>query len=153
MSAAVVSPVVPPRASGSRRSGSAHARGTLPVPELAPAHDGSTVCGLATIDCNGRVAEAAVITALGWVPGTRLDIRVHDGLVLITADPHAVFRMTRPGQVRLPATVRHWYGLTPGSRVLLTADPGVGRLVVHPPAALHAMITQFHAAVLGGEPE
>jgi hypothetical protein len=33
--------------------------------------------------------------------------------------------------------------------VLLVAD--AERLVVHPPAALHAMITAFHTAVLGGE--
>jgi hypothetical protein len=53
--------------------------------------------------------------------------------------------------VRLPATVRHWCGLSPGSRVLLAADPAAGRLVVHPPAALDAMIGQFHARVPGGE--
>jgi hypothetical protein len=41
--------------------------------------------------------------------------------------------------------------LAAGSRVLLVADPAAGRLVVHPPAALDAMIGQYHAAVLGGE--
>lgn len=113
----------------------------------------STVCGIATVDCNGRVAEGAVITALGWAPGTRLDIRESGGLVLITADRHAVFRMTRKGQLRLPATIRHWCGLTPGSRVMLAAHPATGLLVVHPPAALHAMIIQYHTTVLGGDAE
>ncbi|AXH94700.1 AbrB/MazE/SpoVT family DNA-binding domain-containing protein [Micromonospora aurantiaca] len=103
------------------------------------------------MDCNGRLADATVIPSLGWVAGTRLDIRVSGGLVLLTADSHAVFRVTRPGQVRLPATVRHWCALAPGSRVLLVAEPAAGRLVVHPPAALHTMITGFHATVLGGE--
>jgi hypothetical protein len=116
-----------------------------------PEHGSSVVCGIAAIDCNGRLAEATVIPTLGWTPGTQLDIRVNGGLVLITADPQAVFRVTRPGQVRLPATVRHWCGLAPGSRVLLVADPEAGRLVVHPPAALHSMITKFHAAALGGD--
>jgi hypothetical protein len=113
----------------------------LPVPQLAPRCVRSTVCGTATIDCNGRVAEAAVITALGWTPGTRLDIRERGGLVLITADRHAVFRMARQGQMRLPATVRHWCGLTPGTRVLLAADPATGLLVVHPPAAVDGATT------------
>ncbi len=36
-------------------------------------------------------------------------------------------------------------------RQLLAADPAAQRLVVHPPATLHAMATGFHAAVLGGE--
>jgi hypothetical protein len=82
---------------------------------------------------------------------TRLDIRVRSGLVLITADPHAVFRMTRAGQVRLSAGVRNWCDLAAGDRVLLTADLCAGLLVVHPPAAVAAMISQFYAAVLGGE--
>jgi hypothetical protein len=109
------------------------------------------VYGLATIDCNGRVAETAVINALGWVPGTRLDIRETGGLVLVIASRHGAFSLAGQGYLRLPATVRHWCGLVPGDRVLLAAEPGQGRLVVHPPAALDAMITQFHASVLGGE--
>jgi bifunctional DNA-binding transcriptional regulator/antitoxin component of YhaV-PrlF toxin-antitoxin module len=109
------------------------------------------VYGLATIDCNGRVAETAMINALGWEPGTRLDIRENSGLVLVTASRQGVFSLAGQGYLRLPATVRHWCGLVPGDRVLLAAEPGQGRLVVHPPTALDAMITQFHASVLGGE--
>jgi hypothetical protein len=119
--------------------------------EVAPGTDRPAVFGTATIDCNGRLAEATVIPALGWEPGTRLNIRVSGGLILLTADPAAVFRITRPGHVRLPATVRHWCDLTAGCRVLLVADPDAKRLVIHPPGALHAMIVQFHTAVLGGE--
>ncbi|GAA0908378.1 hypothetical protein GCM10009558_011720 [Virgisporangium aurantiacum] len=110
--------------------------------------------GVATVDRDGRLAEAVVLAALGWGVGTRLDIRVRAGLVLTAADPCAVFRMTRPGQVRIPAGVRDWCGLATGHRVLLTADPaaglGAGLLVVHPPAAVAAMVERFHAAVLDG---
>ncbi len=111
----------------------------------------STVYGFAAIDCNGRVAENTVIRALGWAPGTRLDIREGSGLVLVRADRQGVFSMTRQGHLRLPAAVRHWCGLVPGDRVLLVADPSDGLLVVHPPAALDAMVSQFHASVLGGD--
>jgi hypothetical protein len=106
---------------------------------------------MAAIDCNGRLADGTVIPSLEWAVDTRLDIRVRAGLVVVTADPQAVFRVTQAGQVRLPATVRHWCTVTAGGRVLLVADPAAGRLVVHPPAALDAMIGQYHAAVLGGE--
>jgi hypothetical protein len=106
---------------------------------------------MAAIDVNGRLADGTVIPSLDWAANTRLDIRVHGGLVVVTADPHAVFRVTRAGQLRLPATVRHWCTLTAGSRVLLVANPAARRLVVHPPAALEAMISQYHAVVLGGE--
>jgi bifunctional DNA-binding transcriptional regulator/antitoxin component of YhaV-PrlF toxin-antitoxin module len=72
---------------------------------------------------------------------------------LITADPNAVFRVTQPGQVRIPAGARDWCGLSAGRRVLLIADLDAGLLVVHPPAALTAMISQFHLQVLGGDAE
>jgi hypothetical protein len=106
---------------------------------------------LATVDCNGRVADTTVMNALGWVPGTRLDIRESAGLVLVVASRQGVFSLTGKGYLRLPATVRHWCGLVPGDRVLLAADPSQGRLVVHPPTALDDMISQFHANVPGGE--
>ncbi|KXK58059.1 hypothetical protein AWW66_32120 [Micromonospora rosaria] len=106
---------------------------------------------MAAIDRDGWLADAVVVPALGWLSGTRVDVRVRGGLVVVTADSQAVFRVTRPGQVRLPATVRHWCGLTAGSRLLLVADPAMGRLVVHPPAAVHAMIISFQAAAWDGE--
>jgi hypothetical protein len=42
-------------------------------------------------------------------------------------------------------------GWVAGHRVLLTADLGAGLLVVHPPAAVTAMVAAFHAAMLGGD--
>ena len=107
--------------------------------------------GFAAIDCNGRVADNTVIRALRWAPGTRLDIRESGGLVLVRADQQGVFCTSGQGYLRLPAAVRHWCGLRPGDRVLLAADADHGLLVVHPPAALDAMVTQFHADVLGGD--
>jgi hypothetical protein len=106
---------------------------------------------MATLDCNGRLAEASVVAALGWGVGTRLDIHVCAGLVLISANPRAVFRMAHAGHVRIPAGVRDWCGLAPGDRVLLAADREAGLLVVHPPAALTAMTTRYLAAVMSGE--
>jgi hypothetical protein len=122
----------------------------LPVPQLPSVRPRSTVYGLAAIDCNGRVADTTVIRSLSWAPGIRLDIRECGGLVLVRADRRGVFRVTGQGYLRLPATVRHWCGLVPGDRVLLAADPDEGLLVVHPPAALDAMVSQFHGEVLGG---
>jgi hypothetical protein len=82
----------------------------------------------AAIDCNGRVAEATVVGALGWVPGTRLDIRENGGPVLVTAERRGVFRMTGQGHSRRPAVARHWCGLRAGDRVLLAADVARGCL-------------------------
>jgi hypothetical protein len=121
------------------------------VPPLARLVDRSMICGTATMDCNGRVAEVAVIGALGWAPGTRLNIREIGGLVLITADGTGVFGLNAHSNLRLPAIVRHRCGLVAGDRVLLAAEPARGLLVVYPPAAWEVMIVQFQAGVLGGD--
>ncbi|MET7398092.1 AbrB/MazE/SpoVT family DNA-binding domain-containing protein [Dactylosporangium sp. NPDC005572] len=105
--------------------------------------------GLATLDNRGRVADGALVRAMGWMPGTRLNIREQSGLVLVIADAQGVFAITRQGYVQLPATVRHWCRLSIGERVLLSADPTKNLLVVHPPEALDAMVTHLHALRIG----
>ncbi|WP_236619245.1 AbrB/MazE/SpoVT family DNA-binding domain-containing protein [Micromonospora sp. L5] len=126
-------------------------RPPLPLARLAPTRDSSAVYGLATLDVHGRVADRAVMTALGWGPGLRLGIRESGGLIIVGADRQGVFRVTREGHVRLPAVVRQWCGLTAGDRVLLAADPAAGRLVLHPPASLDAVVARVHAEALGGD--
>ncbi len=103
------------------------------------------------MDCRGRLADRAALRALGWQAGTRLDIRAIGGLLVIHADPLGRSRVTGAGHLRLPAPVRHRYGLRGGDRVLLAADPARSRLVLHPPAALDAMTDGCHVRELGGE--
>jgi hypothetical protein len=109
------------------------------------------VYGLAVAAGHGRVADRAILRALRWPPGTRLDIRESHGLVLVLADPRGVFSVSGQGQLHLPATVRHWTRLSPGDRVLLVADPVDGLLVVHPPAMLDVMVAEVHATALRGD--
>jgi bifunctional DNA-binding transcriptional regulator/antitoxin component of YhaV-PrlF toxin-antitoxin module len=152
MTGGVVGAVVPSITSVRGSTAPTRPRVPLPLPPIRPtAAPSSLLFGVATIDRDGRLAEAVLIGALDWEVGTRLNIRVRSGLVLVEPDPHAVFRITRRGQVRLPVSVRDWCGLAAGHRVLLTADPAHGRLVVHPPAAVTAMVSHFHTAALGGE--
>ncbi len=157
MAEAVISPVVPPPPAAHRGGrpvrAAAPARGPLPLPRLAAVRTSATVYGLAVLDCRGRVADRAVLGALGWRAGTRLEIRTTGGLLVINADPRGRFGVTGAGHLRLPAPVRRWCGLGGGDRVLLAAEPVAARLVVHPPAALDAMIEGCHHALqLGGEP-
>jgi hypothetical protein len=147
----VVPPVVaPPRLTGhatNPRTGRA-----LPLPQLQSPRQRSTVYGLARLDCHGRIADHLVVRTLGWGAGTRLDMREHAGLVLVSAADQGVFTVTSQGHVRLPAMVRRRCGLATGDRVLLSAEPADGLLFVHPPAALDAMVAWWHAGVLGGDP-
>lgn len=107
---------------------------------------------MAVLDSRGRVADTGVLRALGWDTSIRLDIREQGGLLLVTRTPQGVFGLTRQGHLRLPAMVRRWCGLEAGDRVLLAADPAQERLVVHPPAAVDAMVGWLHGRVLGGDP-
>lgn len=109
-----------------------------------------TVYGLARLDARGRAADAAVERALGWAPNARLDIRESAGLILVRPDAEGVFSITSQGHVRLPVTVRRWCGLGIGDQVLLAADADRNLLVVYPPTALDALVTQASAVILGG---
>jgi hypothetical protein len=123
----------------------------VPVPRLAAGRERSSTYGLAALDDRGRIAAHLVFASLGWVPGTRVAIREQGGLVVVIADGRGAITVSPQGRLRLPAPVRHWCGLTAGSRVLLVADAAQERLVVHPAAALDAMISRHYADVFGGD--
>ncbi len=158
MTGSVIEPVVIPATSLRRdghasgpRLGSPVTRRILPLPIVPIPRTSMVVYGLAAVDCRGRVADRAVVLALGWTSGTRLDIRQIRGLLFIRADTHGVFSVTAQGHLRLPATVRHCCGLVPGDRVLLAADPDWDLLVVHPPAALDDLLAPRRAGLLDGD--
>ncbi|MFJ8207507.1 hypothetical protein [Micromonospora chalcea] len=136
---------------GHRRSrGGAARRPPLPLPVLPSPRTGTMVYGLAALDNSGRIADRTIIRALGWGPSSRLHIREGSGVIVVRLDRQGVFTVTGQGHLHLPAAVRHWCGLSAGDRVLLAANPTDGLLVVHPPAALDAMVVAVHADLLGG---
>jgi hypothetical protein len=122
----------------------------LPQPISPPVRE-RTEYGLSTVGANGRLNDRTVLRRLGWCPGTRLDMREDHGLVVVRADPRAVFRVSAQGFLLLPATLRRWCQLADGDRVLLVADPQAAWLVIHPPASVAAMVTAAHTRVWGGE--
>jgi len=109
MTSAVIKPVVPPatplRHGGHLAGpppGPPAARCTLPLPTVPTPRANATVYGLAAVDCRGRVTDQTVLHALGWAPGTRLDIRETHGLLVIRTHAHGVFSVTNLGHP--PAT-------------------------------------------------
>ncbi|MFI5898367.1 hypothetical protein ACIA5D_50670 [Actinoplanes sp. NPDC051513] len=136
-----------PRGSAAPRS----ARPPLPLMALSEKRAGSAVYGLSTLGAGGRIADGVIMAALGWAPGGRLDIRVSRGLIAIFRDERGVFRLTGRSFLHLPVAARRWCELSPGDRVLLAAYPEGGLLVVHPPAALDAVVDRVHAAALGAD--
>jgi bifunctional DNA-binding transcriptional regulator/antitoxin component of YhaV-PrlF toxin-antitoxin module len=149
----VVPPVTPSLGTSDNASLRTRPRRRLPLPPLAPLRQATIVYGLATVDCHGRVADRTVMQALSWPPGTRLNIHGdgHDQ-ILVTADPTGTTRVTSHGHLRLPAAVQRAYSVTIGDRVLLAADPDRSVLVLLPPTALDAMITEPDAGKDGDRP-
>jgi hypothetical protein len=155
MSDAIVAALVLPKAARVTGPGSAHRRRVsglrMTPPRLAPVRTRSSVYGVSAVDDRGRVMAQYVFGCLGWPPGTQLDLRELDGLVVATPDPLAIVRLTAAGDLRLPAPLRHWYGLDAGSRVFLAADVDRQRLVLYPPAVLDVMISRSFPALFDGE--
>jgi bifunctional DNA-binding transcriptional regulator/antitoxin component of YhaV-PrlF toxin-antitoxin module len=62
-----------------------------------------------------------------------------------------VFAITRRGHIYIPAVVRRRCAISAADRLLIAAEPAERRLVIHPPAAIDAMIASHHGSVLGGD--
>jgi hypothetical protein len=148
MSAGPIPAVIPsvlPQARSPITTGSTRPRGPLPLAWLAQRPAGTLRFGLVTVDTNGRVAETSLTRALGWTDTTRLHIQAYTGLIVVAADEHGIFRLSRLGHLKLPAAARHWCRLGAGDRVLLAADPINSLLVVHPPVVLEELVAGLHA--------
>jgi len=146
---AVVPPVLPQRghAGQGARTGTVPSRDPLPLAALRARRTSSAVYGLAALDCHGRVADRIITQTLDWSAGLRLHIEeAAIGALTAAADPEGAYRITSQGHVRIPAPLRHRYGLGAGDRVLLAADPEQSQLVIYPPAILDALLSGGESA-------
>lgn len=153
MTGQVVVPVIPPSPRSKRpgRVAAVPSHRRVSVPRLQPARERSSVYAFGAVDHRGRSAVRLIFDALGWGPGAPVTVREQSGLVVVVADPRGETRLTPEGHLRIPFAVRQWCGLAAGTRVLLVADPGEHRLVVHPVASLDTMISRLYAEVFGGD--
>jgi hypothetical protein len=99
---------------------------------------------------SGRVADRSVVRALGWCPGTRLDIREHRGLITIQPAGDGVHRIDDRGHLCLPLAARRWCHIATGDRVLLAADPTTAVVVAYPLPVL-GQVLAIHATAAGGD--
>jgi hypothetical protein len=127
-------------------------RRPLPVPalEAVPPPAAGTVYALSAVDKSGRVADRSVVRALGWAPGTRLDIREQAGIIVAAAAPDGTCRVDGRGHLRLPLAARRRCRLAAGDRVLLAADCAAGVLLAYPLAALDRLLAGARGTAAGG---
>ncbi|GGU15109.1 hypothetical protein [Lentzea flava] len=152
MTISYIRPIVPDPAPGKVAATSARSVGQplplIAIPASRPPRLTNVLYRMAAVDHRGRVADRHITAALDWNAGTRLSIREHDGLLVVTADPHGVFQPTKEGYLRLPADARRAAGLGSGDRVLLTAHLDRQTVTVFPPIALDQLLLP---ALPGGE--
>jgi bifunctional DNA-binding transcriptional regulator/antitoxin component of YhaV-PrlF toxin-antitoxin module len=155
VTASLVPPVIPKvvAGAGARAGPVGRRRRPPPVSALDPgtARVTDMIYALSAVDKSGRVADRSIVRAIGWAPGTRLDIREQAGTIVARPAADGVHSIDDRGHLHLPLAVRRWCRLTAGDRVLLAVDPATGVLVAHPLAVLDRLLADVHAAVAGGE--
>jgi hypothetical protein len=129
-----LTPVIPSSAvpAGRQRARTAAGR-PLPLarPEPVPSAPADMVCGIGRIDASGRIADRAVISALGWRGGDRLTLTADAGVVTARRDPGGMITLPARSYIAIPAALRRRCGLDPGDRVLLAAVPGDDTLAAY----------------------
>jgi hypothetical protein len=106
-----------------------------------PAEVDRVALAVSRMDRSGRLSARSLLPALGWRSGHQLDIAVvRDTVVLVSArtGQHAVGAR---GCLMLPAAARALCGLRADQPVLLAAYPDLHLMVVHPAAAVAALLT------------
>jgi bifunctional DNA-binding transcriptional regulator/antitoxin component of YhaV-PrlF toxin-antitoxin module len=123
-------------------------------PAAALSVPAGVVYGTGRIDASGRIADQAIMCALGWRDGDRLTLTAEPGIVVARRDPGGMVTVPARGCLAIPAVLRRRCGLRAGDRVLLAAVPGQDTLTAFSLAvvdqALRAHGTFPHAT--GGQP-
>jgi hypothetical protein len=150
--APLIAPLIPPRA---RPGGREHSRPAvvrrLPVAAVpeAPAVPDDVVYGFGRMDESGRVADRAMIGALGWRRGDRLTVTAAAGVVMARRDPGGMVTMPAKPYLVIPAALRRRCGLRPGDRVLLAVFPARDALAAYSFAVVDQAL-RAHAPLPGG---
>ena len=149
MTAPLIAPLIPPRARpGGRKHGRPGTARRLPVavaPEV-PAVPDDVLYGFGRMDESGRVADRAMISALG----DQLTFTAAEGVVIARRDPGGMVTMASKPYLVIPAALRRRCGLRPGDRVLLAVFPAWDALAACYFAVVDLAL-RAHAPVPGGE--
>jgi hypothetical protein len=130
MTAQLIAPVIP-SATGSAR----HRQGRLstgrPLPLARPPDRPDVVYGFGRIDASGRIADRAIISALGWRGGDRLTLTASAGVIAARRDPGGLVTVPARPYIVIPAALRRRCGMRTGDRVLLAALPAEDTLAAY----------------------
>lgn len=120
----------------------------LPLPSLQQLpRDASMLYGIGRVDASGRVASHAIVSALRWQPGDKLEMILASGAIVFRASPDGLLSVPqRWPYIVIPATARHRQNIECGDYVLLAAAPEYSVAIVYELSVLNDMIAQYHSA-------
>jgi len=144
-----IAPVIP-SAAGSARRRQGRLRAGRPLPLASPPGRPEAVYGFGRIDASGRIADRAVISALGWRGGDRLTLTASAGVMAARRDPGGLVTVPPRPYIVIPAALRRRCGLRAGDRVLLAALPGEDTLTAYSLAVVDQAI-RAHSALPSAE--
>jgi hypothetical protein len=122
----------------------------LPVPRQPIDLSGAeVVLGMACPDRSGRITDRAVLQALHWRPGHRIDIRPQAGIIVIASAGAGRQAVGSRGELPLPAAVRQMSGIMAGQPVLLVAFPSADLLMIHAARAIAPQLADLYAQASG----
>ncbi|ATL66318.1 hypothetical protein [Nocardia terpenica] len=96
----------------------------------------------ARLDGSGRFRARPLLQGLGWLPGTRLELRQAAATLIIQADPGGATAVTARGMLALPVAARRWLGVETGAVVVAIAVPPRGLVLVAAPDRLIAVLLE-----------
>lgn len=109
----------------------------LPPAEQTATRD-DIVYGISAVGAGGRVTAHHMLESLGWIAGTRLDIRsAPEGVLVACPATPGVAVVTNHGYFRIPFRQRRAAEVLIGDRILLVGFPGSQHIRMYPPAALY----------------
>ena len=147
MTSSPIAPVIPPATAPASNGNGVRRTRRLPLAEpLAAGHDSDVVYGLGRIDASGRIADRAIVRALGWRAGDRLTLTAAAGVILARRDPGGMITVPARPYVVIPAALRRRCRLRAGDRVLLAALPCEDALAAYPLAVVDQAI-RAHAPI------
>jgi hypothetical protein len=143
-----IAPVIPSARPGRQRPG--RLRAARPLPLASPPDGPDAVYGFGRIDASGRVADRAVISALGWRGGDRLTLTAGAGVMVARRDHGGMVTVPDRPHIVIPTALRHRCGLRTGDRVLLAAVPAEDTLAAYSFAVVDQAI-RAHGGFPGGD--
>jgi bifunctional DNA-binding transcriptional regulator/antitoxin component of YhaV-PrlF toxin-antitoxin module len=104
---------------------------------------------MARLDRSGRVHARALLDALGWHAGHRLDVAVVGGVLVLGSASTGLHTVGNRGVLTLPAAARSMCGIDIGPPVVLLASLLQDVVVVHPTSTVCRVLAQHHARLEG----